>query len=622
MVDDTPQNKKNTGKNQKNSVAPYETAGAEQLAKQPNSLPDKSKPQTNAYNPWKKEKSLLEQTVTSVWQWRNSWWYLNWVNLSIYLQPKRSIWLTQNSGGIPSPNNMQRGRQINGSILNSTATLSLGICSAGLTSGLASPSKDWLNITVSADISLNDEGKAWIDEVKKRTYTILANSNFYKAFAQMNEDLVAYGTAPTIVYEDVKDVIRLYNPALGEYGLTVDATGRHDGLYRRFVMTTSQIVGFFKLENCPKEIKQTWAQKGGLTNQEYSVVHAIEPNYNTPACPKIPGGYTWREVYWIWGLSSDYPLSKKGFMEQPFVAAGWTFQSNDPYARGPGMDILPDVLQLQTMTARLAEAIEKQVRPPLVADLSLKNQPSSALPGQVTFVDMKGGNVGMKSMYDVTPDIRGMVELIKETEQRIQKGMFVDIWLMLNEQPRDRQTAYETAARLAEKLQRLGPVVENIITDLRAIMKRIFGICMRKGMYPPIPDSLKGVNIDIEFISMLVLAQKGANTGGIERLLAFAGNMAAVHPEALDVINFDQSLKIMSEMLDNPQSLLNDDKVIAQLRQGRQQQQAAQQKMQNQQHVAQTAQVGAEAASTLASTDVGSGQSALTALLTGGGAAQ
>lgn len=614
MADDISQNK-STSARSKYAVAPYETAGAEQLSRQPDTTSKQSIfTDTDA---WQKERSLLEQKVLSVWQWRNSWWYLNWVNLSIFLQPKRSIWLTQNSGGTPSPGNMTRGRQINSAILNPTATMASRTCSAGLVTGLASPSKDWLNIVTTSNVVIDDEGKVWIDTTKQRLYTILANSNFYKAFAQMCGDLVDYGTSVTIIYEDIKDVVRLYNPALGEYGLTVDATNRRDGLYRRFVLTTSQIVGFFKLENCPQTVKTAWEQKGGQTNQEFSIVHAIEPNYDTPACPKIPGAFTWREVYWVYGQESGYPLSKKGFLERPFVASVFSDQSNDPYGRGLGMDALPDIVQLQVMTERLAEAIEKQVRPPLVADYSLKNQPSSSLPGQVTYADIKGGNVGMKSMYDVTPDIRGMVELIKEIEARIQKMFFVDIWLMLNEQPHDRQTAFETAQRLVEKLQQIGVTLENIIMDLKDIMKRVFAICMRKGMFPKMPDSLKGVNLDLEFISILVLAQKGANTGGIERIASFVGNLIQAFPSAGDMLNTDSAIRTMSEMLDNPQSILNDQKTIDGIRQQRQQAQAAQQKMQAQQHVAQTAGVAATAAQTLSQTQVGQGQNALQTLITG-----
>lgn len=605
----------------KYDYAPYETAGALQLSKQPNKIETKKVPSEKEIE-WSKECSLLEQMVNSVWQWRTSWWFENWSNLSIYLQPRRSIWMTQNTGGVPSPNSMNRGRQINGAIKDPTATFALRICAAGLMSGVASPSRKWFKITTSGSVSLDEDAKKWIDTVEDRVYTVLANSNFYNSFAQECEDLSAFGTAPVIIYEDEKDLIRCYNPALGEYGLTIDATARHDRLVRRFVMTISQMVGFFKLENCPEEVQGLWAEKGGRPNMEYTVAHVIEPNYDTADCPKIPGAFTWRETYWVFGKSSKYPLSKRGFLEKPFISSVWTQVSNDPYGRSPGMDALPDIIQLQVMTVRLAEAIEKQVRPPLIADISLKNQPSSALPGHVTYADLKAGSVGMKSIYEVNPDIRAMSELIKQIEDRIQKCFFVDLFLMLEQAPRDRQTAYETAARLQEKLQVLGSVVENLITEsLKPRMKRIYNILNRKNMLPPMPESLQGIKLDIEFISMVTLAQKGASTGGIERLLSLVGNMTAVFPQAPDMINVDQLVKEFSSMLDNPEDILNSDKVIAQLRQQRAQQQKVAQQMQAQEHAANTINTGAQAAQTLSQTQVGSGADALSQILGTGGTA-
>lgn len=622
MAKDKPQKKSLKDLAPKYDYAPYEKAGAMQLSKQPNEIKDK-KPDPEKENIWSNECSLLEQKVNSVWQWRTSWWFTNWANLSIYLQPKRSIWMTQNTGGVPSPNSMNRGKQINGAIMDPTATFALRVCAAGLMSGLASPSRPWFSITASnKSIPLDDEAKAWIDEVEDRMYIILANSNFYNSFAQECEDVVAFGTAPVIIYEDEKDVFRCYNPALGEYGLTVDATNRTDGLYRRFVMTVSQIVGFFELENCPEEIRSAWAEKGGRTNTEYTIAHVIEPNYSTRDCPKIPGAFTWRETYWVFGKSSTYPLSKRGFLDQPMVCSLWTQQANDPYGRSPGMDILPDVVQLQVMTVRLAEAIEKQVRPPLIADISLKNQPGSALPGHVTYADLKAGAVGMKSMYEVNPDTRAMYELLEKIQTRIQRGLFNDVIQMFQTHPGDRRTALEASQMASERLAVFGPVVERLITEsLKPRMKRIFNICMRRKLFPPMPKSLQD-NIDIEFISMMVLAQKASNTGGIERISSFVGNLVAVFPEAADVLNIDSAIKDMSEMLDNPQNLLNSDDKIAKLRDARAKQQQAMQKMQAQQHVAQTANVGSKAAQNLANTDVGGGQTALNQILGIGGGGQ
>lgn len=603
---------------QKNTVF-YEKTTPSLLAEQPNTL--KSQPQISSQKvqEWGALRGHLEARLVTLRTWRNSWWFQNWSTLAQYILPRRSIWLTQSTGGIPSPNNMTRGVPLNTSIKDPTATFAVRVCAAGMMSGLASASRQWFKVLpMMRDIAIDEEGRKWLDEIEARTYNILAASNFYNAFAQECEDLVVFGTAPSIIYEDEKDIIRCYNPTVGEYYLAASSTSRVDGLYRQFVMTISQIVGFYGLENCPEDVQMLWKAKGSSLDTERIVAHSIEPNFEVEGCPKIPGNFAWREIYWVYGSGSKQPLSKKGFVECPFTAARWATQSNDAYGRSPGMDINPDNIQLQVMTVRLSEAIEKQVRPPLIADISLKNQPSSILPGQVTYVSDLGPGRGMRSIYEVNPDIRGLAALIEQIQNRIKVGMFNDLFLMLEQAPNSKTTAYEVAQKVQEKLQVLGPVIENIITEsLKPKLKRIFGIMQRKGVLPPPPDSMKDMVLDVEFISMLSLAQKGSATAGMERILALLGNMVGVYPNIKYLLDEDAYVREFNDLLANPEKVLRGPEEVKQfVQQALQAQQQAQQQEAIERGV-QTANVGADAASTLSQTQVGLGQTALGALLGG-----
>jgi hypothetical protein len=604
----------------KEGTAHYEKAGATLLSQQP------ATPKTQKVSPqdqikWATLRGHLEGRVVMLRMWRNSWWMQNYSDLAQYIEPKRSIWLTQSTGGIPSANNMSRGRQINNAIVDPTGTYAVRVCSSGMMSGLASPSRPWFKIAPSIKgIKLDAEGRAWIDEVEDRIYTVLAGSNFYNSFAQECEDLVVFGTAPVIIYEDERDLLRCYNPVCGEYYLSSGATMRVEGLYRVFVMTVAQIVDFFGVESCPADIQKLWEQKGASLDTERIVAHSIEPNFGIQGgdAGKIPGNFAWREVYWVYGSGSEQPLSMRGFVEQPFTAARWSTQSNDAYGRSVGMDVLPDVVQLQVETARKAEAIEKMVRPPLLASLELKNQPSSILPGHVTYVSNLGPGNGMRSIYDVNPDISAMERDLAAIQDRIKKGFFNDIILMISSLPPDRRTATEISALMSERLQVLGPVIENIITEsLKPKLKRVFGIMKRKNLLPPVPESMKDIPIDIEFISMLALAQKAAATGGLERLAALLGNMAAIYPDALDNLNPDNFINTFSELLDNPQSVLRSPDEVAAMRQARQQAQQKQQQAMEMSQGVNDMKVGADAASVLSDTQIGGGQTALQQLLGG-----
>ncbi len=593
----------------------YERAGASLLSLQPEDFSMKTKSDPT----WIFLCGHLEARLKQLRNWRQSWWTQNWYNLATYLLPRRSTFYTQSSGGIPTPNNMTRGRELNKAIQDPTGTFAVRVCSSGMMSGLASASRPWFKIVpATKGINIPSDGRAWLDEVEERVYTILAKSNFYNSFAQECEDLVVYGTAPCLVYEDEEDIIRCYNPANGEYFLGTGATLRVDTFYRTFVYTIQQIVDFFGVENCPEDIVQLWNQKGSSLDVERIIAHSIEPNYDLPNCPRIPGNFAWREVYWVYGSSSKAPLSKRGFVEQPYTAARWATQCNDAYGRSPGMDVLPDVIQLQFETVRKAEGIEKGLRPPLQADMQMKNQPSSILPGHITYVPNLSASSGMRSIYDVKFDLQWVVQDIALIQNRIQRGLFNDLFLMLESAPQLKMTAYEVAQKIQEKLQVLGPVIENIITEsLKPKLKRIYGIIQRKNILPPMPDSMKGIPLDLEFISMLAVAQKASATGGLERIAAVIGNLVGVFPEAKNKLNVYSYIDEMNALLANPEKIINGEEKIKEIEQAQRQQMEQQQAMINAQQMAETTKIGADAANVLSETQVGAGKSALQQMIEG-----
>ena len=612
-------------KEEKKDQPHYTMASPSVLADEP-AYPDYHKGQYTSEE-WQALRSHLETRLVSLYNWRQSWWSQNWSDLAEFILPRRSTWLTQNSGGTPSPNNMNRGREINQSIIDPTATYAARVCSGGLVSGLASPSRPWFKVGPAIDRKdLDTDARIWLDRTEEVLYAVIAATNFYDSFAQECEDVLIFGTAPSIIYEDEADIFRCYNPCIGEYFLSNGATGRNDGLFRKFLQTTSQQVDFFGVNNCPADVQALWQAKGSGLDTERIIAHAIEPNFGIASDSGhktvgiIKGDYAWREVYWVWGSGSPIPLSTAGFHEQPFTVSRWSVQSNDAYGRSPGMDILPDVMQLQVMTRRLNEAIEKQVRPPLIADEKLRNQPSSILPGHVTYVPGLTAGGGMRSIYDVNPEVREMGIVIQQLEERIKVGLFVDLFLMIEQLKGDRRTAFEVAQKVQEKMTVLGPVIESMLGVLKQKLKRIYSICKRKGFIDPPPESLKGVPLNINFVSALAIAQKASATSGIERIMALIGNMTAAWPEIRNIADPEQVVRIMNDMLGNQQVILRSPDQYKQINDMQAKAAATAQQMQATHAMAQTASVGADAAKVLSDTEVGGGQQALAALLgTGGG---
>lgn len=602
------------------SVAWYEKSSPATLAKQPNT-PSGEPDRIISGTDWVTLKNHLEGRLGMLRTWRDTWWIQNWSDLAQFILPRRSIWLTQSAGGYPSPNTMTRGLEINNSILDPTGTYAARVCAAGLMNGLASPSRPWFKIIPALkNFQLDEEARTWLDTVEDIVYTVMARSNFYNAFAQECEDVVVYGTAVNIIYEDAQDLFRCYVPCAGEYFLANSATMRVDGLYRVYVQTIAQIVDFFGLDNCSPEVQKMWAEKGGAITTERLIAHSIEPNFSITGknVGRIKGNFAWREVYWMFGSGTQYPLAMRGYVEQPFTASRWATQSNDAYGRSPGMDVLPDVMQLQVETEKKGEGIEKGLNPPLIAAAALRNQPTSQLPGHVTFLEGDvGGGKGMRSIYDSKFDLDHVSADLALIQQRINKGLFVDLFLMISESsPRTEKTATEINAKWNEKTQVLGPVIEGLLNEsLQPKLRRIFGILKRKNMIPPVPKSLQGAPLDIQFTSILALAQRSAATTGIESLVRMTASMEPIWKEAKDNIDPDNLMRQYSELLGNKQSLLRGPDMVAHIRLEQQKQLQQAQQMQAAQQGASAANNAASAAATVAGIPVGQGKTALEALM-------
>lgn len=607
----------------KNSDAWYESASPAKLAEQP--VTPKKAPEKISESDWAVLKNHLEGRLSMLRTWRDTWWIQNYSDLARFILPRRSIWLTQSAGGLPSPNSMTRGLEINENILDPTATFAARICSGGLMSGLCSPSRPWFKIIPAMrGVTIDDEARIWLDAVEDIVYTVLARSNFYNAFSQECEDIVIYGTAVNIIYEDEKDIIRCYTPCVGEYYLGSGATMRVDCLNRAFVMTIAQMVDFFGLDNCPPDIQKLWKEKGGALTTERLVAHSIEPNFAVGSgVGRVKGDFAWREVYWVYGAGGKFPLAIRGYMEAPFSASRWSTQSNDAYGRSPGMDILPDVMQLQVETARKAEGIEKGIRPPLIAQSSLKNYPSSQLPGHVTYLDDISPGKGMRSIYDQQFELQYISTDLALIQQRIKAGLYNDLFLAILQGSDDRETATSVRAKVVEKMQIIGPVVEGLISEsLQPKLRRIFAILKRKGMIPPPPKSLQNVPMDIDFVSVLALAQKAASTTGIEGLVKMSLELAQIKPEVLDNIDSDEMIQEYNNLLGNKQKILKGPKSVAQIRQQRQQEQEKMQQAATMTQGSEIANKASGAVSNLAGADIGQGETALSALLGTGGNAQ
>jgi len=476
-------------------------------------------------------------------------------------------------------------------------------------SGISSPTRPWFRLQIrDYTTDTTNPVNLWLEEVKSRILRVLAESNFYNSIALVYLDLSVFGTSAMLIYEDYEDIIRCYNSCAGEYYLANSERMFIDTCYREMVFTAAQLEQKFGKDVLSDSVKMALQRGGASLQTEFKVIHAIEPNRGGWG---VPLEFRYAEIYFLEGERATEPLRVGGFYEYPGIFPRWDIVGNDAYGRSPGMDALPDVKQLQQETLRKGQAIEKVVNPPMVGDISLKNQPASMIPGGVTYVT-GASTVGFKAAYQIDPRISEMVEDIREIQERIGLTFHNDLFLMISQLDTVR-TATEIDARREEKLVMLGPVLTRFGDEaLTPALRRVYSIMTRLQLLPPPPPEVQGMPIEISYASMLQEAQRAVATTGIERLLTVVGGMAAIDPQVMDNVDLDEATDEYASLLDVSPRIIRSRKDLEAIRSERA-------KAEAQAAALEATLPAVEAAKTLSETPVGGGQTALTAMLGGGG---
>ncbi len=502
----------------------------------------------------------------------------------------------------------KRGRKI----INATATLAHRTMAAGLMAGITSPARPWFRLTTLDETMMESQAaRAWLDAVEKRMRHVMAQSNLYTSLHQVYAEEGAFGTAVMVIVEDPQSVIRAETLTAGEYLLAVGEGGKPSALFREFKMTVGQMVEEYGLDACSDAVQSLW--KRGSADTWRDIRGVIERNTDAEPGKKDSKNKPWRAMYWEKGAAEDRLLRESGYEEQPFMAPRWDVLLGASYGTGPGLLALGDTKALQALEKAKGKAIMKMVDPPMVAPAALKGYGMSLLPGGITYLD--GPADSARPAYAINLPINYLGVEIQSAEARIRQAFYADLFLMLSQQE-GKMTAREVQERHEEKLLALGPMLNRQHPELLTpLIERIYGVMLRGGLFPPLPEEIAGQLLKIQYISVLAQAQEASELTGIERVVGFTGNLAAVDPTVLDNVNLDKAVETYGTVLNVSSGVLRDPKEVAEIRAARQQQQQAQQQAEMLAQGAGIAQQGAAAAKLLAETETGAGQSALQGIM-------
>ena len=465
---------------------------------------------------------------------------------------------------------------INKRILDSTAQMALRTLRAGLMSGITSPSRPWFRLGLrgsSAD-QTDFAAKEWLHEVQVRMYEVLRGSNIYRMLDSVYDDLGMYGTSCALVLGDFEDVVRGHSMQVGRYRIADDGMGRVVSMQRELKMPIISIVQMFGEDRVSDEIKRAWKKGDYFETRE--ICHAVDKRSNGDPKALEAGRRPWGSVYWEKNGQDDKLLMVSGHRTRPLLAPRWeTIEGEAWSSSSPGMVALGDARSLQVMQREKAEAIQKMHKPAMIGGPLQGNAFFKNVPGGFTAMatnDLNAG--GMRPAYEVKPDIQGLLMDIQETQRRVDVSFYRDLFQMaeLSLQGRSQITAREIAERHEEKLMALGPVLESLDHELlQPLIEATFAHMQEADILPEAPESIAGQALKVDYISLLAQAQKAIGVGAIERTIGFAGTLAQLKPEVLDLLDGDAMMREFADQVGPPPGILHSPDELAKIREAAQQ---------------------------------------------------
>lgn len=533
---------------------------------------------------------------------------LRWLSPYVSGRPQGGTRVDQKGSKAPS------GGMANDRLFNSRAVRAHRICANGMSSGLSSPSQPWFKLDASdPGLRTNHEARLWLDAATETVRSFLHSTNIYQAMQQGYRELVWAGSEATLFAPHWQYGAVGYNMTWGSYWFGSDDGLRVDTLMRDVPMTVAQIVQMKGGKDAAKKSVSRATRK--LIDDEKWDTHVPVRNLIEPNTDRVYGridktNKLIRSVYWEAGCEAvkddEGILQVDGFDRRPFASPRWETQGFEPYAWGPAFDALPDSRKLQLQEIRLQATIDYVARPALRAPVSSRNDTNNLIPGGITFssaADMNSARV--EPIWQTPPQAIDYIasDISGRTEPAVDDAFFVPLFTAITNMPGVQpRTVEEIARRHEEQLGQLGPVVDRVQTEkLSVIVMQAFSICMDAGLIPPVPESMDGQEVKIEFVSVLAQAQRMIGLSSIERGLGLVGNLSATRSAVLDLVDFDETVREYWERLGVPARTLRSAEDVAADRQA--QAQAAQQERMAAMMPA--VKDGADAAKLLSETDAG-----------------
>jgi|TARA_R110000787_G_scaffold179489_1_gene291355 hypothetical protein len=489
-------------------------------------------------------------------------WEHHWQEVADYIVPRKADITKKRSPG-------DKRQEL---IFDGTAIHSAELLSASLHGMLTNASTPWFSLRYrDTETDEMDAAKEWLESATDVMYQAFQRSNFQEQVHELYHDLITFGTGVMFVESDEDNQVRFGTRHISECYVSEDDQGRVDTVYRKFKMPARAAAMRFGEDVLSQRMTKALAED---PYSEVTIIHVVRPREDRDVTKED----TLNKPYLSCYIDPEEKtiLSESGYDEFPYMVPRYLKASFElGYGRSPAMTALPDVKMLNKMSETTIRAAQKQVDPPLMVPDDGFMLPIRTVPGGLNFY--RSGTRDRLEPLNIGANNPLGLSMEEQRRTAIRSAFFVD-QLIMGEGPQ--MTATEVIQRTEEKMRLLGPVLGRLQAELlQPLINRVFNILVRQQAFPPAPDNLKELDLDIEYVSPLAKAQRSGDVQSVMRLFELIGPMGQLDPGVFDYMDTDGMVKYLIKVLGVPASVVRGEDEVYQVRTERAQQQAQQQQM-------------------------------------------
>lgn len=470
------------------------------------------------------------------------------------------------SGDANSANSLQNKQA---RLLDNTAGDSANVLAANIMAGLTPANSLWFALDVGNE---SEEERRWLDNSAELLWENIHMTNFDAEAFEGCLDIVSAGMFTLFVDEDRERGGLTFHlwPLAGVYVASTRADCVIDVVHREYVLTAEQAAQEFGIDKIPEQIRRCLTE-AKAPDKEFTFIHAIYPRETAVPGARLAKNLPVASLHIA--KDSKHIVRESGYHEMPVVVPRWMRVPNSVYAVGPMYTALPAARTLNELKAFELAAADVAVSGMWLGidDGVLNPRTVKFGPRRVIIAADKDSLTPLQSGANFNlSDV-----MVTKLQADIRKILMAD---QLQPQDGPAMTATEVHVRVEMIRKLLGPIYGRLQAEyLKPLIDRCFGLAFRAGVFSEPPQSLRGRNFSVRYVSPLARAQKMDEVEAIRMTFADAAGMAQLDPTIMDNLDMQEALKLIVEGRGAPGAIRRDPKDVEQIRAQKQAQQQQQQ---------------------------------------------